>query len=424
MLIGEWSIWPSVTRDTENLAAYVIAALIGMDHAGVTEHAFTSMIEQDSTDAALQFQAGNASGYGIVTKDLVVKPVYNAFQALSLAAGKPEGHDVNRLALTAPQDEFVAALATQTNDRKTTRTLMANFVPATRRMTSPYLGTRLRSCLRSKGYSQEEYESLCDALRTAATRNRPQRGVTLESVKRLVQEAVSDPNTRQDLRWCVEHDVLAMKQAIDRYRNEPREISLVVSGLATGSYRVRRYLIDADHANSCRYNKRTEPQPTNTSCGVNGDIDQRVARAKADATREGRRAAFASLRAQGYTERDLESGTQVVRSCKRKMACVQETLANSYQQLNRCTTPDGAPPRCLSADTVIGELKTAIGIYRDTSARVFFYDSPDAVDKINNLPEVRLDVVEERTVSVQDGAFREALTVTPNAVWLVEIERL
>jgi len=367
--------------------------------------------------------------WAIVTRNSVIKPAYNAFAALSIFAGKKEAEIPNQAAISMPDGDFVIASASQTKNKKTTRVLLSNFAPSTdavgaRKAYLPYLGPVLKSCMLSKSYSEEEYKSIIASLQGAARKNPPKGGMTLKYVKRLIADTISDPETREDLVWCGEHDVIEIKQMIDRYAKEPRDVELSVSGLAPGSYLVKKYLIDADHSNSCRYNKKTEPQKTNTPCGINGEIDRRVARAKQESTRKGREAGFSYLRKQGYTERDLASGKQIVQSCKRKMVCIQEELEKRYQELDRCKTKGIYDPRkCASAETVISELKTAFKIYRDTHAQVFFYDSRDSIDKINNLEEVRLNVIQQNIALVTDGIYREVFNITPHAVMLIEITK-
>jgi len=63
---------PRPGRDTNYAASYAIASLIGMDQAGITHHAFTSIIEQGVEG----FKGEFGGDFGIFTKSLVIKPVY------------------------------------------------------------------------------------------------------------------------------------------------------------------------------------------------------------------------------------------------------------------------------------------------------------------------------------------------------------
>ncbi|MDP3770410.1 MAG: LamG domain-containing protein [bacterium] len=428
---GDWTVWsnryPADYIDTEYNPAYVINSLYYMDKAGIQWHSHDFDVRDLPLEQRAASQRQNTQFIGdwpLFTRDQVVKPVYNAFRALSMLAGKQEGQTPNRLEVSMGENSYVSAVAAQTKDKKTTRMLLSNFIPQDKILQQTLLQVN-KSCMLSKDYSEEEYKSFLDSLQKAVKQSPPQGGMTLSYIQRLIADTISDPKMKADFLWCVAHDVLEMKQAIDRYAKEPRDVEISVSGLVNGSYRIKKYLIDADHSNSCRYNKKTEPQTTDTPCGINGQIDQRVTRAKAEAERKGREAAFSYLRNQGYTERDLALGKQIVQSCKRKMACIQEEVTKSYQKLDRCKTKGiYNPQKCASADMVISELKTAFDTYNKTYAQVFFYDSPDAIDKINNIKEVRLDVTEQKTISITNGAYRESIKLAPHSVLLIEIEKL
>ncbi|MBI2451026.1 MAG: hypothetical protein HYV52_01655 [Parcubacteria group bacterium] len=431
---ADWTVWggtyPADYLDTEYNSSYFINSLYYMNNASIQWHSYDFDVFDPGFEKSVKEQRGkNAQFIGdwpVFTFNQIIKPVYNAFFALSIFAGEKEQQIPNEIETTITDDGFVISVASQTKNKKTTRVLLSSFAPSadavgTSKAYGPYLLSTLKSCMNSKGYSEEKLKLLISSVKVAAKINPPNGNMTLEYIKSLIANTAPDPKTREDLFWCAEHDVFEMKQSIDRYAKEPSEIKLSVSGLAYGFYEIKKYLIDANHSNGCGYNKKTEPRRTDTPCGIDGEIDQRVARAKQEAKRKGTKEAFSYLREQGYSENDLALGKKIAQSCKRKMACVQEKLKQRYQELDRCKML-----QCSSADTTISELKTAIDIYKGAYARVFFYDSPDSIDKVNNIKEARLDTTEQKLISISavSNAYREIIKLTPHSVLLVEIQNI
>ena len=143
MLIGESSTWRaqqgdlSPERDTAFTAAYAIAATIGMHAAGITHHAFTSMVEQQPADYKGEF----GGDFGIFTKSLIIKPVYNAFRTLSYLGEEQLKVEV--------ADTFLAAVGTR--DTEGVALLIANFIPD-----GKMLHTSLEWFLEEKGDTRKD----------------------------------------------------------------------------------------------------------------------------------------------------------------------------------------------------------------------------------------------------------------------------
>ncbi|MBI2101055.1 hypothetical protein HYT53_00410 [Candidatus Woesearchaeota archaeon] len=257
--------------DTEYRSAYVISALYAMEKAGIQWHSH----DFDVYDAAGASKVSKERKGSIfdgcwpiftrIDNTQIIKPVYNAFRALSMLAGKKEQETPYRLEAELDENSFVAAIASQTKDKKTTRVLLSNFVPSGE-IAGEYRSKAIKSCLSSKGYSDNELKSLLDAVKNRQT---------------IPQKA------KEDASQCQKE----AEAGISSHAESPVTVKLAVSGLSTGSYIIKRYTIDKDNANSCRLNKKTEASPSSTQCGINGIVEQKVKLAKDAARAKGKEAA-------------------------------------------------------------------------------------------------------------------------------------
>jgi hypothetical protein len=236
MLIGEWSVWrdwPKFLdpgRDTNYAASYAIASLIGMDQAGITHHAFTSIIEQGVEG----FKGEFGGDFGIFTKSLVIKPVYNAFRTLSYLGE-------TRLEV-AQDDPFLAAVST--SDKRGVTLLIANYAPD-----GEILRGAVRNIWQEKGHKKEELarygltrEKLGQLLREFKERGRIDlQGLQLpDVVKRDIQE------------------IEAFAQTATRRSKEATEVNVLLRNLPPDLIRYERYVIDASHSNSYAVRSRVE----------------------------------------------------------------------------------------------------------------------------------------------------------------------
>jgi hypothetical protein len=236
ILIGEWTTWlnfpnsHSPEHDTAYEASYVIAALIGMDRAGITYHSFTSIVEQ----APQSFQGEFGGDFGIFTKSLIIKPVYNGFRTLSFLGE-------TRLEV-AHDDPFLAAVGT--SDKRGVTLLIANYVPD-----GKVLQGAARSMWQGKAHTKEELarygvtrEKLGQILREFKERGKVDlRGLHLpDGVKRDIQE------------------IEAFAQTAARRSKEAVEVHVLLKNLPPDLTQYERYLIDATHSNSYAVRSRIE----------------------------------------------------------------------------------------------------------------------------------------------------------------------
>ena len=66
----------------------------------------------------------------MVTRDLVIKPVYNAFRTVSILSGKIENQTPFRLQANFKEDSLIIAIASQSKEKNKVRVLLSNFIPA------------------------------------------------------------------------------------------------------------------------------------------------------------------------------------------------------------------------------------------------------------------------------------------------------
>lgn len=229
-LIGEWNTWReykfpqifSPERDTTYTASYVIAALVGMDRAGITYHSFTSLIEQQPQD----FQGEFGGDFGIFTKSLIIKPVYNAFRMLSYLEDKRVEVEV--------QDPFLSAIGTRGKDSVVV--LIANFIPD-----DGMLREAAAALLAEKGHTVQElagYGLTRERLRQLVAEFRQKGTFDLEGLR------VPEP-VKRDLTEIAAH----LRPALARARQSVTA-DLVLRNVPLGMVRYERYLIDATHSNS------------------------------------------------------------------------------------------------------------------------------------------------------------------------------
>ena len=90
--------------------------------------------------------------------------------------------------------------------------------------------------------------------------------------------------------------------------SNPVNANITITNITPGNYKYRKYIIDGDmneiHSNPCRFNKKTELAPSTSECGVNGAIDQAVARAKYEA----QNATVAYMMSAGISQENANNG--------------------------------------------------------------------------------------------------------------------
>ncbi len=260
--INSWARWGGLSTEEFNgpfLAAYILPMLCAMDDAGISRHVYFNVFDHWLPEAAQypddEFFEG---GYGLFTRHFIVKPVYNAFQAVSMLRG-------NRLAVDET-DPFVTCVASSDGD--TTSILISNFVP---RAMAGYIvdnGQSLgeirsfASSVRRLQWSTGRPESECaeevlrsigdprtrDRLRAAGTLFQRVSGKPAAEVREVFAEfrrQTTDPQSLAEL-----DDVTALLREADSRRSTPVRVKLNVAGFGSARAGYERFVIDAIHSNA------------------------------------------------------------------------------------------------------------------------------------------------------------------------------
>jgi hypothetical protein len=281
LMVQEFGTWEVLgadgyldsNRDTEYITSYVINQISWLDHAGISKYYFTTLFDF-LTVPALEFNGRN----DLWTGNFVIKPVYNAFKALAIFGGEQS----NRLQTNFNDNDFVTAIASQTQDRSKTRILLSNFLPAGGVINQFLLGI-YRTCMLAKGYNLTDVNSILKALVATYYTNPPPggiSGITLNYLTQIINQTDFSPynNTqvRADLINCSSQVVQKLGD-LTNYTANPRQINLSISGLPfSGQATLTTYTIDKNHSNSCKANKATESSTTPYVCGKDGVIDKAV----------------------------------------------------------------------------------------------------------------------------------------------------
>lgn len=237
--IGSWNSWLnfgkdpnelSPERDKEFTAAYVVRSLEGMDRAGIGHHLFFNLFEQwqwngisparrEREFAGKEFMGG----FGLFTKEGVIKPVFNAFKALSALEGE-------RLAVKS-DDPYLTVLASKSEDQLVV--LISNFIWPQEGM----MRLKLRALL-EQGYRRADLASWLKGLT-------PEMFQEAESGKRSIASLPISEEVKKKL------DALRPLEAFYASRSQTRTAELKLEPVPfSGKVRLERFLIDERHSNS------------------------------------------------------------------------------------------------------------------------------------------------------------------------------
>ncbi len=238
---GSWNVWLnfgkdpnelSPERDQEFAAAFVVHALGAMDRAGLTQHTFFNLFESWQWESlprprrTKEFQEKEFfGGFGLLTRHGVIKPAFNAFEALGMLEGE-------RLPVVS-NDPYLTVLASRSADKLVL--VLSNFTwPQEGRIVA-----RIRMLL-DGGYP------LADLLGWAGAVTPPM-AAELEAGKRSIDSLPIPDAAKREL------NALASVDEWYRARNDPKTVRITVqSPPFQGRAMVRRFVIDERRANGFR----------------------------------------------------------------------------------------------------------------------------------------------------------------------------
>ncbi len=402
LTIGEW-VYSSKNEEesTERASAYTINLLKALLDNGIQRYTATSIYDQRG------WTSGNWAHVGFFSDDGIIKAKWNSFKAIDKLSSQ-------RIKAETTDEDHIIAISSKDNEK--IAVVISNFITkeeaalqAAMDSFSEQSETFTETCIETIDNGQQVlYNLYTDYLFDQ---------ITIEDIEEIsVKHCGSFPE-------YLRNDLINSKQIAHQvylneipYQPDPREVELKITNINPGTYTYKRYIIDGDmeeiHSNPCRYNKKTEPTPTDTECGIDGVIDQAVVQAKDD-----------SITTASYYLLDIGYSNETVDeflNCLEEIDCSPDDLVEIYCQ--QYPAYCGKIKADLNEAKNLGENLFYHGTY--TAPNDITYTIPTCVDQINNLKEVSLEgSKQEKLVTITDGTYIENLTMQPYSVVLIEFEQ-
>lgn len=437
LYISDWTYWagapyPADYIDTEESASNAITSLYYLWKGGVDWHGhdFDISVEKHEESAMNSRRQSEFIGaWPIFTRNDVIKPVYNSFKALSMVTGSEGGKAPEMLDVRFPADDNIVAVSTIKEDG--VYLLLSNFVPRDKRFNYYKLNT-MRQLLQKTSLSTEEKTSLKDCFEKEKGRNKKEavlacmegfvaritdkqkietfsllkemvncftqgKEPSINRIQSCVRNAITNlgyPENKELGRWVSDHL---------RHTESIRSVSVSIKNLPfDADHRAVVYTIDKSHSNSCRFNKITEPSPTNTPCGIGGSVDQAVWKTLADAEKTAANSLHEFLLTKGYNRDQL--------------SFLGESINDYKNELKRKDYVD----RLIKKGFRLKDLEAGIKTFRDSRRRSIM----DQIEKINNRQEIALEG-SKRTIASESkkGTYLLNLSMDPNSVLLIVLKK-
>lgn len=219
-----------------------------------------------------------------------------------------------------------------------------------------------------------------------------------------------------------------------KYRKKPRKITLNLKNIPfSGDAIMTTYLIDKDHSNSCRYNKKTEEIQTDTPCGNNGIVDKLVMQAKIETQEKALLEAIAYLKYKGYLQSQIDIIAKQLRNCFQinRKSIFKDCISPSLELIcSQVMSLGSYPPDCTVFEQDVIDCNN---VYHNTYDNLYFSGDHTSftgqainvsmwIDKINNDTNISLEGSKQmKQINITNGSYQETLTLQPYSVALVEI---
>ena len=382
---SDWTFWnphyggyPVDYLDTEQIAAYIPTALYYMYKAGIKYHGHDFDVRDPGFERKIILKRSKSTFIGnwaLFTPDGVIKPSYNVFRVVSLLNLKKSD------LILASSDTQITVIASANKERA--NVLLSNFVPIGK-MRFIFLWRKLKN---KKEFSaiKEELKFLKNKLKGKKDKE------ILTDLSSLIEKAKN-----KEKRRALEMVYKEVENYIESEKT-PKKIILYFKNLPfQGKVLLTTYTIDKNHSNSCRFNKRTEPLSTKTSCGIGGKIDRLILQAK----QEAKKAAIERI-----GKLLLEKGFS-----KKQIMKMEQCFELEHEKVRRCLKKiKGIDKKAL--------LKALKKEYQ----RIYWAK----IDQINTLKEVSLEGSKDvQLLNIENGKCRLSLEMLPNSIWLVILEKL
>ena len=307
---ADWTYWrlgkngyPVDYLDGEEMASYAMNTIFHMWKLGIEWHGHDFFVREEWTEEKRSKERKNSTFIGdwsMVTRAGVVKPIYNAFRALSLATGKNEKGKMSLLE-TKFSEDMITAISTMNTEKDKIHLLITNFLPSSPEKLPELRESQIAQIMTNRisftshdirsHFTSEEISLAKDkkSLQTLILKEKnPRKRKILVFYRDLDRAAkcirnMKEGNNEMFLNCANElPSVLESKAVIEiiealKTKLEPLPLQIEFQNLPfSGRIKLTTYTIDKNHSNACSFNKSTEPKNSKTPCGIGGVVDKTI----------------------------------------------------------------------------------------------------------------------------------------------------
>ncbi|HHT9106660.1 MAG TPA: GH39 family glycosyl hydrolase [Candidatus Wujingus californicus] len=442
LFLSDWTYWcqryPADYLDTTECASYIITALNYMRLAGIDWHGHDfdvrdyggreNSIKKTRNNSTFigdwsLFTWGGAAGGG------VVKPAYNAFCAVSRAVN----YGSSRCIQASYDKDKAAVISTVSDDKQKVSVLISCFAPQRKKQVRTYLQNMLeeetefvrdelqmiKKCVLEAGGSRSK-KNISDRIKIcrdkiAARINSPEK---MEMVEYILNVYSCLVDNERRIEWVMSASkglkypaTIKTANRIEQFLKtlkETKKTTIEIEGIPfNGDASLTTYAIDSNHSNACSFNKNTEPNKTNTPCGIAGKVDQAIWNVKKESMKHAIKVVCDHFLTLGYTDKETDilrkhsEGTEGNKNIKDILAQIAlEISLNSSCPIEK----------------IRSDLKESFRIYTESYNKLYY----NAVNEINNWKEISLEGSKtKQSIPIKDNRFTLNLNMEPNSVWLI-----
>lgn len=320
LYVADWSYWKGASKypadylDGEENAAYAIDTVFNMWKVGIDWHGIDFDVRNYGDESKRISERKDAvfiGDWSMVSRFGIIKPIYNAFKALSIVSGKEDQRKTVLLDTKISGGE-ISAIATMGPNKDKVYVILSNYVPSFPMMKLALLHEFMD--MNIPAVSEDIYKTFYSARQETSSKQRGKasKKELIDQVKNLLRDQTvkeKDPEKKlvlHDLErsaGCLHSMIKGDNDAFFSCFKEvqsslsTKEVKNLLSGLADklkpfkvkiefqnlpikGKAAVTTHTIDKNHSNPCSANKKTDSERGGSLCGTRGAIDLAVLKAK------------------------------------------------------------------------------------------------------------------------------------------------
>lgn len=427
---SDWTYWanayPADYLDTSESAAYIIHALYYMWKGGIDWHGHDFNVYDEGLERAITGARGNSTFIGdwsLFAKSSsvgggIVKPMYNAFKALTIFAGNDVAGPNKLISTTFPEKKSIIALSSLRGDGEGISIIVANYTPVDGGKRKTHLHNEIMKRL---NISEKEKRILKKRLREAKKEpiekrreqllsgiTDPEKIETLDFVIKAYKILLKNKNlldsirdTSKNLKYPSSRSIASMIIENLEASSQPKNVAVNIANIPfSGQAHLSTYQIDSNNSNAASFNKKTEPTTTSASSGIGGEIDKQIWTYEKEAKFKAAEALKTYLLNRGFSnEKILE---------------LKELLEENRRDLRKILE---------NKKLTAGEKKIllmALQEYKKVRGNTYF----NRIEAINALNGVSLEGSrKEKKLEIKDGTLAADILLAPNSVHLLLLER-